>query len=102
MVRIPTAGTLVAGLRQYPEAPPPMYDRARYYHPGLQRLISEATFAFRAGNPKLYSYVRNSPTNFSDPVGLQHPMAAEACAMGMASGAVDEFNRNGVKTTEAG
>jgi RHS repeat-associated protein len=46
------------------------YYRARYYHPGLQRFISEDPIGFAAGDANLYAYVRNSPTRFIDPSGL--------------------------------
>jgi RHS repeat-associated protein len=43
--------------------------RARYYHPGLARYISEDPLRFRDGmNP--YTYVRNNPANARDPLGL--------------------------------
>jgi RHS repeat-associated protein len=45
------------------------YYRARYYHPGLARYISEDPLRFGDGiNP--YTYVRNSPANARDPLGL--------------------------------
>jgi RHS repeat-associated protein len=46
------------------------YCRARYYHPGLQRLISEDPFRFADGDLNLYAYVRNTPTKLIDPLGL--------------------------------
>jgi RHS repeat-associated protein len=46
------------------------YYRARYYHPGLQRFISEDPIEFRGGDPNLYGYVRNNPINLVDPTGL--------------------------------
>jgi RHS repeat-associated protein len=45
------------------------YYRARYYHPGLQRFISEDPIGFAGGDPNLYAYVHNSPLNFRDPSG---------------------------------
>ena len=47
------------------------YYRARYYHPGLQRFISEDPIAFAGGDFNVYAYVRNRPTRFIDPKGLQ-------------------------------
>lgn len=48
------------------------YYRARYYNPQLGRFISEDPLGLRGGiNP--YSYVEESPANFSDPFGLQGP-----------------------------
>jgi RHS repeat-associated protein len=46
------------------------YYRARYYHPGLQRFVSEDPVGFIAGDFNLYGYVANSPTTFTDPLGL--------------------------------
>jgi hypothetical protein len=45
------------------------YYRARYYHPGLSRFISEDPIRL-LGGPNLYTYVANSPMAFSDPLGL--------------------------------
>ncbi|HYL82634.1 MAG TPA: RHS repeat-associated core domain-containing protein [Candidatus Angelobacter sp.] len=44
--------------------------RARYYHPQLQRFISEDPIGFRGGINR-YAYVLNSPPNFFDPLGLE-------------------------------
>jgi RHS repeat-associated protein len=46
------------------------YYRARYYHPSLQRFVSEDPLGFYAGDTNLYAYVGNGPTNFVDPLGL--------------------------------
>jgi RHS repeat-associated protein len=46
------------------------YYRARYYHPGLQRFISEDPIGFLGDGPNLYSYVNNNPLSFGDPLGL--------------------------------
>jgi RHS repeat-associated protein len=46
------------------------YYRARYYHPGLQRFISQDPIGFRGKDINLYTYVHNNPTNFTDPYGL--------------------------------
>jgi RHS repeat-associated protein len=53
------------------------YYRARYYHPGLQRFISEDPTGFSAGDTNLYAYVGNNPTNLTDPSG-ENPAAAAA------------------------
>ncbi len=45
------------------------YYRARYYHPGLQRFISEDPLGFAGGDPNLYAYVGNNPISFRDPTG---------------------------------
>jgi RHS repeat-associated protein len=47
------------------------YYRARYYHPRLQRFISEDPSEFSAWDINLYAYVKNSPLSFVDPLGLQ-------------------------------
>jgi RHS repeat-associated protein len=47
------------------------YYRARYYDAGVGRFISEDPLGFAAGDPNIYRYVGNSPTNFVDPSGLQ-------------------------------
>jgi len=59
------------------------YYRARYYHPVLQRFISEDPIEFAAGDTNLYAYVFNSPTNFTDPSGEILPLLA-ACLGGAA------------------
>jgi RHS repeat-associated protein len=43
--------------------------RARYYDPMIGRFIGEDPVGFMAGDRNLYRYVRNSPTNFTDPFG---------------------------------
>src|SRR5205814_1542937 len=44
--------------------------RARYYHPGLGRFVSEDPIEFEAGDTNLYAYVGNRPTASTDPLGL--------------------------------
>jgi len=46
------------------------YYRARYYHPGMSRFVSEDPIRFGGGDVNLYSYVWNNPTRFVDPLGL--------------------------------
>jgi RHS repeat-associated protein len=46
------------------------YCRARYYHPSLQRFISEDPIEFASGDVNLYAYVSNDPLDFVDPLGL--------------------------------
>jgi RHS repeat-associated protein len=45
--------------------------RARYYSPQLGRFINQDPMGFAGSGPNLYAYTGNSPTNFSDPFGLQ-------------------------------
>jgi RHS repeat-associated protein len=47
------------------------YYRARYYHPGLQRFISEDPIGFEGGDVNLYAYVANNPLRWTDPLGLR-------------------------------
>jgi len=44
--------------------------RARYYNPQTGRFISEDPIGLAGGDPNLYAYVRNNPTNTVDPSGL--------------------------------
>ncbi len=46
------------------------YYRARYYHPELQRFISEDPVTYYGGDVNFYSYVTNNPLTYTDPVGL--------------------------------
>ncbi len=41
------------------------------YDPTIGRWISEDPIGFEGGDPNLYRYVGNSPTNFTDPDGLE-------------------------------
>ena len=43
--------------------------RARYYHPQLQRFVSEDPAQFSGSGVNFYAYAENSPTNFRDPSG---------------------------------
>jgi RHS repeat-associated protein len=45
--------------------------RARYYSSQLGRFINQDPMGFAGSGPNLYAYTGNSPTNFSDPFGLQ-------------------------------
>jgi RHS repeat-associated protein len=47
------------------------YMRTRDYHPTLQRFLSPDPLGFGGGDVNLFRYAGNSPTNFSDPLGLQ-------------------------------
>jgi RHS repeat-associated protein len=46
--------------------------RARYYNPEHGRFISEDPIGIASGSTNLYTYVLNSPANFTDPLGLHH------------------------------
>lgn len=82
------------------------YYRARYYHPGLQRFISEDPIGFVGGDPNLYAYTRNSPTIFRDPSGeILVPAAVVAgvlCATGATAGASAHHIIAGRKSTFLG
>jgi RHS repeat-associated protein len=51
------------------------YYRARYYSPTFQRFIAQDPIGLAGGDPSLYGYVRQAPTNITDPTGLcgDHP-----------------------------
>jgi RHS repeat-associated protein len=49
------------------------YYRARYYHPQLQRFISEDPLRLGGGDPNFYAYAGNDPFNQKDPFGLFAP-----------------------------
>ena len=46
------------------------YYRARYYHPGLQRFMSEDPIDLAGGDTNLFGYVANNPILYRDPTGL--------------------------------
>ncbi len=46
------------------------YYRARYYHPGLQRFISEDPLGFAGGDADFYAYVGGAPADLTDPSGM--------------------------------
>ena len=53
------------------------YYRARYYHPGLQRFLSEDPIEFMGGDTNLYAYVANDPIGNGDPYGLCVPFTPD-------------------------
>lgn len=61
------------------------YYRARYYSPSHSRFLSEDPLEFDAGDPNLYAYVFNSPTNFIDATGekIRLPQPIKNCLVGM-------------------
>lgn len=45
------------------------YYRARYFHPGMARFISEDPLKFGAGDNNFYAYVGGDPMSYTDPTG---------------------------------
>jgi len=66
------------------------YYRARYYHPGLQRFISEDPLGNDTGEVNFYVYVGNDPINYVDPLGLD-----KECGFG------ERFARDFARTNRA-
>ena len=62
--------------------------RARYYHPELQRFVSEDPIGFAAGDANLYAYVRNDPANFTDATGLVRWSGSQSAVEFLTAGAV--------------
>ena len=48
------------------------FNRARYYDPSLERFLGEDPLKFNAGDINFYRYVKNSPVNLTDPLGLSY------------------------------
>ena len=63
------------------------YCRARYYHPGFARFISENPTGFVGGDVNLYAYVRNDPVRFVDPSGNALSIIAGIAGGALAGGA---------------
>jgi RHS repeat-associated protein len=57
--------------------------RARAYHPGLGRFMSEDPKLFDAGDYNLFRYCHNDPIDFTDPMGLESPAWAQAVIPGV-------------------
>src|SRR5262249_28890184 len=55
--------------REYDPETGLQYYRSRYYDPATGRFLSEDRAGFAAGDPNLYRYVDNDPTNATDPTG---------------------------------
>ena len=70
-------------------------DRARYYHPQLQRFISEDPFGLAGGDINAFAYVLNNPLAFSDPFGLKvlFETAAVIPPNAEVMGKLEELNR---------
>ncbi|MFZ0916577.1 MAG: RHS repeat-associated core domain-containing protein, partial [Candidatus Udaeobacter sp.] len=56
--------------------------RARAYHPGLGRFMSEDPKLFDAGDYNLFRYCHNDPIDFTDPMGLQDTVATTSQLLG--------------------
>ena len=71
----------------------------------MQRFVSEDPIEFAGGDPNLYAYTGNNPTNFIDPSGNFVPQAAVAatlCAAGAAAGAASAYALAGRKVSFGG
>ncbi len=73
------------------------YYRARYYSPSHSRFLNEDPLEFSAGDPNLYAYVFNNPTNLIDPFGE----AAKKCRGGAVKTA-SKFAQKGGKSGSSG
>lgn len=56
--------------REFDPATGLQYSRARFYDPKIGRFISEDPIGFNGRDFNLYGYVWNSPTGYTDPLGL--------------------------------
>jgi RHS repeat-associated protein len=72
------------------------YYRNRYYHPLMQRFISEDPIEFESGDFNLFAYVMNKPTNYTDPLGLDHAERLGRCLV--LAGCVDRNGKPKTKT----
>jgi RHS repeat-associated protein len=66
----PFTRTLFTG-REYQPATGLYHYRHRWYHPGIGRFVSPDPIGFEGGDVNWYGYVRNAPSKFIDPLGLQ-------------------------------
>jgi RHS repeat-associated protein len=69
-----TGGTVYGGYgytgREWDAVAGAWHLRARMYLPDIGRFLSEDPKGFAAGDENLYRYVKNSPTNATDPSGM--------------------------------
>lgn len=72
------------------------YYRNRYYHPQLQRFVSEDPIEFGGGDVNLYGYVANNPVLYVDPTGLTHAERLGGCLI--LAGCVDKDGKPKTKT----
>jgi RHS repeat-associated protein len=63
--------------------------RARAYHPGLGRFMSEDPKGVDAGDYNLFRYCHNDPIDFTDPMGLDGPDDNPAISHGAVAKAID-------------
>ncbi|QYU68227.1 hypothetical protein J4558_25925 [Leptolyngbya sp. 15MV] len=56
--------------REFDPFPGLQFSRARWYHPGIGRFISEDPIGFAGGDVNLNVYVKNRPLKYRDPRGL--------------------------------
>ncbi|AFY61911.1 RHS repeat-associated core domain protein [Synechococcus sp. PCC 6312] len=69
------------------------YYRGRYFDPRTGGFIGEDPIGFNAGDTNLYRYVRNSPTNLIDPLGLDGKVISQERVIVLSSG--DRYIDNG-------
>ncbi|SFV64373.1 Wall-associated protein precursor [hydrothermal vent metagenome] len=59
------------------------YYRARYYDPQTQRFLSQDPIQYLSGDFNWYRYVKNKPTNYTDPSGLMAQVVAVPVVWGI-------------------
>src|SRR5262249_52601645 len=59
------------------------YSRARWYARAVGGWLAEAPASSAAGDPNLYRYAGNGPTNFTDPSGLKIATGTDEVPAGM-------------------
>ncbi|MGD1932722.1 MAG: RHS repeat-associated core domain-containing protein [Leptolyngbyaceae cyanobacterium] len=59
-----------------------LYYRARYFNPAVGTFVGEDPLGFDAGDANLYRYVFNSPTNYTDPSGMQTDVMGSSGGIG--------------------
>jgi hypothetical protein len=74
-----------------------VYDRARYYDPSTQQLLTFDPLVGPTGEP--YAYADDSPINGSDPLGLWGPWDAVSC-IGSQSGGLGPLQHLGACVQE--
>ncbi|MGH7927338.1 MAG: RHS repeat-associated core domain-containing protein, partial [Candidatus Binatia bacterium] len=60
------------------------YNWHRWYHARIRRWLNQDPKGFAAGDVNLYRYVGNSPTNYTDPTGLDAGITGEGTHTGIA------------------